>query len=326
MAAMRAVRAGKIPRPHPAPGCTNDRFEERRSPMKERVGFVGVGLMGHGMAKNIVEKGWPLAVLGHRNRAPVEDLLGRGAAEASSARDLAGRSDIVVLCVTGSPEVEAVLTGPDGLAAAGRPLLVIDCSTSEPSATTRLAAELAPLGVTLIDAPLSRTPADAEAGTLDVMVGGADEVVARARPVIEAFAGRIVHTGPTGTAHTMKLLNNFLAMGYASLYAEALALGAKAGLAPETFDAVIRGGRMDCPFYQTFFRWVIERDPDAHKFTLRNALKDMSYLSAFANSVGLANPMGAAVRNGFAVAVGTGRGDAYVPRLADIVAEQNGLG
>jgi 3-hydroxyisobutyrate dehydrogenase-like beta-hydroxyacid dehydrogenase len=291
---------------------------------KERIGFVGVGLMGHGMAANIVDKGWPLTVLGHRNREPVEDLKRRGAAEASSPRELAEASDIVVLCVTGSPQVEAVVKGPDGLAAAGKPLMIVDCSTSEPSVTTRLAAELEPQGIILIDAPLGRTPKDAWEGTLDVMAGGAPEHVERARPVLEAFAGRILPTGPTGTGHTMKLLNNFLSMGYAALYAEALTLGAKAGLTPAVFDSVIRGGRMDCGFYQTFFKWVLERDPNAHKFTLRNGLKDMTYLSSFANASGAANPLGAAVRNSFALAVGVGRGDEYVPRLSDIVAELNG--
>lgn len=292
---------------------------------KERVGFVGVGLMGHGMAKNIVEKGWPLSVMGHRNRLPVEDLKGRGATEARTARELAETSDVVILCVTGSPQVEAVVNGPDGLAAAGRPLVVVDCSTSDPAVTKRLAESLAPQGITLVDAPLGRTPADAAAGTLDVMIGGDDAVVARLEPLLRAFAGRVIHTGPTGTGHTMKLLNNFLSMGYAALYSEALALGAKAGLPPRVFDSVIRGGRMDCGFYQTFAKWFVDRDPDAHKFAIANALKDMSYLASFANSVGLVNPVGAAVRNTFAVAVAGGHGEDYVPRIADITAKLNGV-
>ena len=292
---------------------------------KERIGFAGVGFMGHGMAKNIVEKGWPLTVLGHRRREAVEDLKGRGAREATSARELAQASDVVVLCVTGSPQVEALVSGPDGLATAGKALLIVDCSTSEPSVTTRLAEELAPKGITLIDAPLGRTPKDAWEGALDVMVGGEPASVERVRPVLEAFARRVVHTGPTGTGHTMKLLNNFLSMGYAALYAEALALGAKAGLTPQTFDSVIRGGRMDCGFYQTFFKYVLERDREAHKFTLRNGLKDTTYLAAFANATDTANPLGAAVRNSFALAVGAGHGDDYVPMLSDIIAELNGV-
>jgi 3-hydroxyisobutyrate dehydrogenase-like beta-hydroxyacid dehydrogenase len=248
-----------------------------------------------------------------------------GAHDAASARRLAEECDIVVLCVTGSPEVTAVVEGPEGLASADKPLVIIDCSTSDPAQTVALAARLGTRGISLVDAPLSRTPKDAEAGTLDVMVGGEAATVARIRPVLEAFAGRILPTGPVGTGHTMKLLNNFLSMGYAALYAEALALGAKAGLSPQVFDSVIRGGRMDCGFYQTFFKYVLERDRNAHQFAIRNALKDTSYLAAYAQSVQFANPMGAAVRNAFAAAVGAGRGEDYVPMLSDFIAEANGV-
>jgi len=292
--------------------------------MKERIGFVGLGNMGHGMAKNIVEKGWRLTVLGHRRREAVDDLKRRGASEAASALALAAESDVVVLCVTGSPQVEALIHGAKGLAAVDKPLLIIDCSSSDPASTRRLAAELAAKQITLVDAPLSRTPADAWAGTLDVMVGGEAAAVARARPVLEAFAGRIVECGPVGAGHAMKLLNNFVAMGYAALYSEALMIGAKAGLSAKVFDAVIRGGRMDCPFYQTFFKYVLERDRDAHRFTIANALKDVTYLASFAQALGVANPVGAAVRNSFAQAAAGGGGEAYVPMLSDFVARWNG--
>jgi 3-hydroxyisobutyrate dehydrogenase-like beta-hydroxyacid dehydrogenase len=293
-------------------------------PVKEKVGFVGLGYMGHGIAKNILEKGWPLTVVGHRKREAIEDLTRSGATEVSSARALADACDVVVLCVTGSPQVEAVVNGEGGLASAGKPLLIIDCSTSEPASTTRLAAALAPRGITLIDAPLGKTPKDAWEGTLDVMVGGEPDVVARVQPILEAFASRVVPTGPVGTGHTMKLLNNFLSMGYAALYSEALMVGAKAGLTPKVFDSVIRNGRMDCAFYQTFFTYVIERDRNAHRFTINNAHKDVTYLAGFAQALGVANPMGAAVRNSFALAAATGHGEDYVPMLSDIVAELNG--
>lgn len=292
---------------------------------KERIGFVGVGFMGHGMAKNIVEKGYPLTVMGHRNRKPVEDLIGRGAGEAKTAKELAEASDIVILCVTGSEQVLAVVEGENGLAAAGKKLTIVDCSTSDPSVTTKLAERLAARGIVLIDAPLGRTPKDAWEGTLDVMVGGAEADIARVRPVIETFSQRMIHTGPTGTGHTMKLLNNFLSMGYGALYAEALAIGAKAGLAAETFHKVITGGRMDCGFYQTFMQYVVGGDRDAHKFTLRNGLKDTAYLNAFALAQNLANPLAAAVRNSYALAVNTGHGDDYVPMLTDVIAELNGV-
>ena len=291
----------------------------------ERIGFVGIGLMGRGMARNVLAKGYPLTILAHRRREAADELLALGASEARSARELAERCDIVVLCVTGSAQVEAIVNGPNGLASAGRPITICDCSTSDPSSTVRLATELAAKGIALVDAPLSRTPKEAEAGTLDVMAGGSDADFARARPVLATFAQKIVHTGPVGSGHTMKLLNNFVSLGYAAIYAEALALGAKAGLTPQVFDSVIRGGRMDCGFYQTFFKYVLERDRDAHRFALANGLKDLSYLSAFANATETPNPVGAAVRNTFALAVGTGHGEDFVPMLSDVIGELSGV-
>ncbi len=293
--------------------------------MKERIGFIGLGNMGEGMAANLVRKGWPLTVMAHRRREAVERLVADGAQEVATARELAEKVDIVVLCVTGSPQVEAAINGPDGLAAAGKPLMIIDCSTSDPAVTVRLATALKPHGITLVDAPLGRTPKEAAEGTLDVMIGGSEEDLARARPVVGAFAGRVIHTGPVGTGHTMKLLNNFLSMGYAALYSEALALGQKAGLTPKVFDSVIRNGRMDCGFYQTFSDYVVNRNEFAHRFTLSNGLKDMTYLASFALSVGLVNPVGSAVRNSFATAVAAGNGEKFVPMLSDFVARQNGV-
>jgi 3-hydroxyisobutyrate dehydrogenase-like beta-hydroxyacid dehydrogenase len=291
----------------------------------EKIGFIGVGHMGHGMAKNLVEKGWALSVMGHRNRAPVDDLVGRGAREVKTPRELAMVSDIIVLCVTGSPQVDAIFNGPEGLLSAGRPLTVIDSSTSEPAETVRLAADAAQKGVTLIDAPLGRTPKEAWEGTLDIMVGGADADVARVRPILEAMAARVIHMGPTGAGHTTKLLNNFLSLGYAAIYAEAFTLAKKAGVTPKALDQVLRGGRMDCGFYQTYTKWVIDRDPNAHKFAISNGLKDLTYLAGFANAMGVANPVGAAARNSFAYAVGTGNAEKYVPMLADVIAGLNGV-
>ena len=293
--------------------------------MKERIGFIGLGAMGAGMADNLLRKGWPLTVCVHRSRTAADRLIAAGATEAASPRDLASACDIVILCVTGSREVEALVKGPDGLGSAAKPLLIIDCSTSNPSSTTALAAELAAQGITLIDAPLARTPKEAAEGKLDVMVGGPSEAVARARPVLEAFAARIIHTGPTGSGHTMKLLNNFVSMGYSAIYSEALTLGAKAGLTPQVFNSVISGSRMDCGFYQAFFDFVLNRNENAQRFAIANALKDMTYLASFAQAAGVANPVGAVVRNGFATAVATGHGEKFVPALSDIVAGLNGV-
>ena len=292
---------------------------------KESVGFIGVGLMGQGMARNLVDKGFPLTVMGHRNRKPVEELVAAGAVEAKTAKELAARSGIIFLCVTGSAQVEAVLKGENGIMAGAKPgTVIVDCSTSDPTVTVKLAAELEAKGLHLADAPLGGTPAQAALGQLSAMVGASPEVFARINPACEAWAQKIVHLGPVGDGHKMKLINNFLSLGYAAIYAEALALGQKIGITPQTFDSVIRGSRMDCGFYQTFMTYVLERDRDAHKFTLTNALKDVRYLESVANEAGVANPIGNAVKNSYAAAVASGKGEDYVPMLSDWIAGLNG--
>src|SRR5947209_6210938 len=145
--------------------------------MTKRIGFVGVGLMGHGMAKNLLLKGYPVMVRGHRNRAPVEDLLARGATEATDNAQLANQSDIVFLCVTGSPQVEEVVFGPKGLAEGARSgLSIVDTSTAEPASTNAIRERLGRLGVTFVDAPLARTPKEAAEGRLNTMVGADADV------------------------------------------------------------------------------------------------------------------------------------------------------
>lgn len=292
---------------------------------KESIGFIGVGYMGHGMAKNIVEKGYPLTVMAHRNRAPIDDLITRGAKEVKSVAELARASTIVFLCVTGSKQVEELIRGPEGLALnLPKGSLIVDCSTSDPTSTVTLCRECQNNGVILVDAPLGRTPKEAWAGTLDTMVGASEEVFLRLKPVLDTWAGRAVHIGGPGDGHKMKLINNFLSLGYAALYSEALVVAQKVGITPQRFDSVIRGGRMDCGFYQTFMQYTLERDKNAHKFTLSNAHKDMRYLESMADDACVSNPLGNAIKNIYTIAVNAGRADDFVPMLGDLVAELNG--
>jgi 3-hydroxyisobutyrate dehydrogenase-like beta-hydroxyacid dehydrogenase len=296
--------------------------------MAETIGFIGLGLMGHGIARNIVEKGYALGVVAHRNRAPIEDLVSRGAVEVRSTREIAERSSIVFLCVTGSREVEALVRGPDGLKAHMKPgSVIVDTSTADPTSTTALAEELAAVGIALADAPLGGTPVQAAEGKLSAMVGASVETFARIKPVLDTWAGaKIVHLGDVGAGHKMKLLNNFVSLGYAAVYAEAMTLATKAGLSPEIFDSVIRGSRMDCGFYQTFMGYTIEGNLEAHKFSLSNAFKDLTYLESMADAVKLVNPIGNAVKNSFGMAVATGGNgpENYVPHLPEYVGRQNG--
>jgi len=291
----------------------------------ETIGFIGVGLMGHGIAKNLLAAGYPVYVLAHRNRAPVEDLLSKGAKEVKTLADMARNTTVIHICAPGSPEVEAVVAEllPDL-----RPdTVIIDCSTSDPNSTARLAARLAEQGCHMADAPLGGTPVQAESGELSTMIGATEDIYARITPVVETWSRSIVHMGDNGAGHKMKLLNNFLSLGYAAMYSEALALAEKVGITTAQFDSVIRGSRMDCGFYQTFMGYAVEGNREAHKFTLKNALKDTSYLANMADGVNLANPIGGAVKNSFALAFAAG-GDGpedYVPHLVDYVMAQNGV-
>ena len=293
---------------------------------KPSIGIIGVGLMGHGLAKNIVEAGYPLNVTAFRKREAVEDLIKRGATEQNDIKSVANASDIIHICVTGSTEVEAIMRGPDGIIANLKPgAVVVDCSTSDPVSTLALAAEVEAAGGHMADAPLGRTPKEAWEGTVDAMIGSSAEVFAQIRPVVETWAGVIVHLGDVGLGHKMKLINNFIAMGYGALYSEALAIARKSGLSTEQFDSVIRPGRLSNGFYETFMKWSLEGDENAHKFAVSNAHKDMRYLANLSVSVGAVNPMQSVVKNAYAAMDAAGEGDRFVPMLADFIARTNGL-
>ncbi len=188
-----------------------------------------------------------------------------------------------------------------------------------------LASELKSAGISFCDAPLGGTPAQAEEGKISAVVGCDAEVWPRLEPVIGKWAAKAVRVGGPGDGHKMKLLMNFCAMGYAAIYSEALAVAQKVGLSAQTFDSGIRGSRMDCGFYQTFFSYVLDRNRDAHKFTLKNAHKDMKYLAAMAQNAGVANPVGGAVKNYYAMAEAAGLAEDFVPMLSDFVAGLNGI-
>lgn len=293
---------------------------------KPVVGFIGVGLMGHGMAKNILKGGYPLWVKGNRDRAPVEDLVGQGAQEAASPKAMAETCDIIHLCLSNSPQVEAVMRGEDGILAGARPgLIVVDCSTADPASTEALAAELAEKGGAMVDAPLGRTPKEAEEGQLDAMVGADDESFAKVEPVIQCWAGNINRVGGVGAGHKMKLVMNLISMSYAALYAEATVLAAKSGISPQTVRQVIGSSRLGNGFFDTFMRYAVDRDMEAHKFSIFNGGKDVRYAGAMAAKVGAPALISSATRHYFATAEATGHGADYVPSLSDRIAEMGGI-
>ncbi|WP_305972582.1 MULTISPECIES: NAD(P)-dependent oxidoreductase [unclassified Mameliella] len=293
---------------------------------KVKVGFIGVGLMGHGMARNLLEKGHPLVIKGNRNRAPVEDLVARGATEVATPREMAAACDVIHICLGSAPQVESVFRGEEGILAGMRDgLIVVECSTSDPNVTLALAAELGERGGHMVDAPLGRTPKEAEAGTLDAMVGADPEIFRRILPVLDCWAGNINHVGPVGAGHKMKLIMNTISMSYAALYAEVTSLGAKVGIAPATIQQVIGSSRLGNGFFDTFMDYAVNRNRDAHKFTVANASKDLRYALSMAGEAGALSPVASAARQYFAQIEAQGHAGDYVPWIADHIARMNGL-
>ena len=208
----------------------------------ESVGFVGLGTMGASMAANLLRAGAYLTVW-NRTAARASAAIELGARVAVSPGDVAARSDITVICVSDTPDVEAVLFGSDGIAGAARSGgLVIDCSTISPDSTRDFARRLAARGVGLVDAPVSGGSEGARLGTLTMFVGGTEGDVARAMPVLEAMGKTITHLGPVGSGQAAKAVNQVIISGYYLGVAEGIVLGIKAGLAPDRLVEALSGG------------------------------------------------------------------------------------
>jgi 3-hydroxyisobutyrate dehydrogenase-like beta-hydroxyacid dehydrogenase len=290
---------------------------------KPRVGFIGLGLMGHGMAKNLVAKGFPLTLRVHRNRKPAEDILAAGAKEAKTTAELARASDVVILCVTGSPQIEEIIYGDatpmSGILSAARDgLIVIDTSTAEPSSTTRIRDDLARKGTRYVDAPLARTPREAEEGRLNTMVGADDATFAAIKPVLSAYCENVIHVGPPGHGHMLKLINNFIAQAIATATAEACAACAKSGVSIRKLHEIISAGGVNSGIFQMIVGRMLEGgDLTGLKFTLSNAMKDLRYYTHFAESLPVPAIVGEAVHQSLVTANLLGFGDKYVASLVE---------
>ncbi|MCW5664697.1 MAG: NAD(P)-dependent oxidoreductase [Piscinibacter sp.] len=284
----------------------------------QKIGFIGAsGLMGHGMAKNLLAKGHPLALTVHRNRERVADLLAAGATLADSPAELARGAQIVFLCVTGTPQVEAAVTGPAGLLEGAVPgLLIVDCSTSEPESTNRLRERCAAQGVSFVDAPLARTPVEAEAGRLNVMIGADAATLAALTPVLKCFAENVIHVGGPGAGHVIKLLNNFIAQAICTATAEAFAVAQRAGCEPRKLVELVSAGMVNSGIFQAMAK-SLDGDLAGLKFELDYARKDIRYYTHLAESLNVPTVVGEAVHQSLALASALGHGHKYVPSLVE---------
>ena len=210
--------------------------------MADTVGFIGLGIMGKPMAKNLIEAGHELVVF-NRTQSKAEELAGDGATVAGSPREVAERSDVIITMLPDSPQVEEVLVGENGvLEGIKEGALVVDTSTISPVVTEELAAKVKEKGASMLDAPVSGGDVGAIEGTLSIMVGGSEEDFERARPLFEAMGKTVTHVGETGAGQVVKAANQIVVALTIEAVSEALVLGSKGGVAPEKILDVLGGG------------------------------------------------------------------------------------
>ena len=229
--------------------------------MAESVGFIGLGIMGQGMARNLLKAGFPLTVW-NRTAAKTQPFVETGAqAAAATPADLARRSDVIVICVSDTPDVEAVILGEQGVLAGVKPgSLVIDCSTISPIVTKQLNQKLAAQGVAMLDAPVSGGSEGAAQGTLSIMVGGKAEAFNRALPVLQAMGKKITHVGPAGAGQTVKLVNQILVVGTMQAVSEALMFAQASGVDLEKTLEAVSGGAAGSWMLSNRWPQAIRRD------------------------------------------------------------------
>ncbi len=275
--------------------------------MPDRVGFIGLGIMGKPMAQHILEAGYSLTVH-NRSRGAVDELVALGADAAPSPAEVAANSDIVFTCLPDSPDVEAVATGPQGIAEGIRPgSIYVDCSTISPVTTKAVAATIGATGAEMLDAPVSGGQIGAENATLAIMVGGSAEAFERVKPIFDVMGKNVVHVGPTGAGQVAKAANQIVvAMTHAAV-AEALVLAAKNGVDPAKVVQAISGGAARCWALENRAPRVLERDFEPGFYAAYH-LKDLGIALDAARDSGAVLPATAVVRQLYQSLVSNGKG------------------
>lgn len=280
------------------------------------IGIVGVGLMGHGIASSIQRSGRRIAFVDHPGNQPTDALVAAGAEVFATPAALAAHCDTIVLCVTGSPQVEAVLTGPDGVLAAIRPkTVIIDCSTAIPDSTRRMAAMVHEAGGRMLDAPMTRTPKEAAEGRLNLLVGGERALFEECLPLLRSFAENVTHAGPVGSGHVMKLLHNYVSLGFSAVLCEAAAAAGKAGIEPATFHAVLSQGGGKGVVLDRLAPFILDGDTGNFRFSISNAAKDIGYYATMVETLGSAGAIASAVEGTYRGQVEAGEGGRFVPEM-----------
>jgi 3-hydroxyisobutyrate dehydrogenase-like beta-hydroxyacid dehydrogenase len=278
------------------------------------IGLIGAGLMGHGMAANLLKHGHRVTIIAHRNRAPIEDLAARGAVEVARLADVAD-AEVVLLCLTTSKVVQDTIAKLKPHLRRGQ--IVLDAGTSDPDVTRRIARELAASGIGFADIPLTGGPEQAEKGELGVLCGADAASFATIRPLLTCFATTIKHFGPPGAGHTAKLMSNYLVTGMVALVAETFGAAHKAQIDWRDLYEVMLNGSGNSGVLRKMVEPALAGDFDGYRFALSNAAKDIGYYAGMAEKLGCATHLTEAVAEVFRKAVETGHGGRNVSHLLD---------
>lgn len=280
-----------------------------------KLGFVGVGLMGHGMASNLLKEGHEVTIIANRNRQPVDDLVAKGAKEAKSLAELANGQEGVILCVATSEQVKQVVDGL--LPGLSKGAAVIDTGTSDPNVTLEIAAKLRSAGFAFVDAPMGGGAQHAARGELATMTGASESDYARVKPWLECYSKTVVRMGEVGAGHRAKLLNNLLALGQGALVVEAYRIAREEGLDWAKLFEVNMGGAAKSGSLERIIPPAMDGNFRGYLFTLENCVKDLSYFQALATKSGQSQVIGEALIRYFQEAVESRGPQLMVSELLD---------
>ncbi|WP_299925725.1 NAD(P)-dependent oxidoreductase [uncultured Pelagimonas sp.] len=284
---------------------------------KEHIGFIGLGLMGRAMVECLQKDGYKVTVLGNRDRTGVEEALARGGSEGANAREVAEATDIVMLCMGTSEQVEGRIYGDDGvLAGVKEGQIVIDFGTSLPGSTIKIGADIDAKGAFYMDAPIGRTPAHAVDGLLNLMCSGDKGAFDRAKPVLDVLGENVFHLGKLGSGHTIKLINNFFAQTVAMGMAEAFVTADAAEIDRQALYDVMAAGPLRSGMMDFIRNYAVDGQIDL-AFSVDNAGKDVGYFREMSAELGLNSRMSACASNTLNEARDAGEGDMMVPEMVD---------
>ncbi len=285
------------------------------------IGFIGLGVMGGPMSRNMATKHPGDVIVFDMNPAACEALEGTGARRAGSVAELAAEAEIVFMSLPGGAQVEAVCLGEGGLAGGGKkPSLIVDLSTTTVDAARRVAQRLAGLGIRFADAPVARTREAARRGELSIMVGADDAVYAQAEPLLRYIGTDVTHCGAVGCGQAVKLINNALVFEHTMALAEMMVLGERAGVQPAVLlDAVSKGSGDSFVLRNHGRKAMLPRQFPEKSFPPEYVLKDLGYVLELAGQTGLRAHVAELARRYYAATMDAGWGGRYFPAVIEVV-------